>query len=83
MKQKDFLLILVIVIVSAFVSYFASKLIFVPPKNRQQQVEVVQSISTDFPTPDTKYFNTSAFDPTQPINVTQNTNTNPFTNSAH
>ncbi len=83
MKQKDLALIAVIVFLSAIVSFFVSKLIFAPPANRQQQVEVVQAITSDFPKPDSRYFNSSAFDPTKPINIGQNTNTNPFSTTSH
>jgi hypothetical protein len=78
MKQKDLALIVVIVFISAIVSLFVSKIIFVPPKNRQQQIEVVQAVTTDFPRPDSNYFNSSAFDPTQLITIGQSNNTNPF-----
>jgi hypothetical protein len=78
MRQKDIALILIIVFISAVVSLVISKSIFSSPKNREQQVEVVQPITADFPQPDSRYFNTSSFDPTQVINVGQNSNTNPF-----
>jgi hypothetical protein len=78
MKQKDIALIIVIVFISAVVSLFASKAIFTSPKNRQQQVEVVQPVTANFPQPDSSYFNSSAIDPTQLINVGQNANSNPF-----
>ncbi len=82
MKQKDIALIIVIVFLSAVVSLFASKAIFTSPKNRQQEVEVVQPITSNFPQPDSSYFNSSAIDPTQLINVGQNANTNPFSGSS-
>jgi len=82
MKQKDIALIAIIVFISALASFFVSKAIFAPPKNRQQQVEVVQAITTDFPQPDGRYFNTAAFDPTKPITVTQSTTTNPFSSTS-
>lgn len=82
MKQKDVALIIVIIAISAVVSLFASKAIFTPPKNRQQQVEVVQPITANFPQPDTNYFNSSSIDPTQLINVGQNTNSDPFSGSS-
>lgn len=82
MKQKDIALIVVIVIVSAVISLFVSKAIFASPKNRQQQVEVVQPITGDFPQPDSHYFNSTAFDPTQLITIGQNNNTDPFSGSA-
>jgi hypothetical protein len=61
------------------------KLIFTSPKNRQQEVEVVQPISSSFPQPDKRYFNHNSFDPTQPIVIGQNTNPNPFSsdNGSH
>jgi len=82
MKQKDLALVLVIIFVSAVVSLFASKAIFTPPKNRQQQVEVVQPITADFPQPDSKFFNTNSFDPTKLITIGQNNNANPFSSTS-
>ena len=82
MKQKDLVLIIVIVIFSAVVSFFISKAIFAPPKSRQQTVDVVQPITSEFQKPDTRYFNGSSLDPTQTITVSQNNNTNPFNNSS-
>lgn len=78
MKQKDLALIIVIVFVSAVVSLFVSKAIFASPKNRQQQVDVVQPITAGFQQPDSHYFNGSAIDPTQLITIGQNSNPNPF-----
>lgn len=82
MKQKDIALIIIIVAFSAVLSLFVSKAIFAPPKNRQQQVPVVQAITSDFPQPDNRYFNKSAFDPTTTITIGQNSNTNPFNGSS-
>lgn len=78
MKQQDMALIIVIVFVAAVSSFFVSKTIFASPKNRQQQVEVVQRITADFPQPDDRYFNKNSVDPTQSITVGQNANGNPF-----
>ncbi len=82
MKQKDIALIGVVIIVSVVISLFISKAIFAPPKNRQQQVEVVQRIATDFPKPDSRYFNSSAIDPTQLITISQSNNADPFSTTA-
>ena len=81
MKDRDIALIIVIIFVSAIVSFFLSDIIFATPKNRQSQVEVVQPITSNFPQPDARYFNSNSFDPTQLINVGQNANTNPFTST--
>ena len=78
MKQKDIALIIVIVAVSAVISLFVSKSIFTSPKNRQQQVDIVQPITSDFPQPDNHYFNSNSFDPTELITIGQNANPNPF-----
>lgn len=78
MKQKDLGLIVVIVIFSAIISLLVSNAIFASPDSRQQEVEVVEPISTDFPKPDRKYFNKNAFDPTKNITIEQSDNATPF-----
>lgn len=78
MRKKDLPIIIVIVVVSAIISYYISGKIIVPPKNRQQQVDVVQAINSNFTTPDPAYFNSKSIDPTQLITIGQNSNTNPF-----
>jgi len=80
-KQKDIALILVIIFISGVVSLFASKAIFNSPKNSQQQVAVVQPISSSFQQPDTHYFNNQAIDPTQLITIGQSPNADPFSAS--
>jgi hypothetical protein len=83
MKQKDIALIAVVILISAVVSLFVSKAIFASPKNRQQQVEVVQPIASDFPKPDSRYFNKEAIDPTKLITIGQNNNSDPFSSTSH
>jgi ABC-type anion transport system duplicated permease subunit len=78
MKQKDLALILVIAVIGGIASIFVSKIIFVNPKNREQQVEVVQPITADFPPPSSAYFNSNALDPTELITIGSNANPNPF-----
>lgn len=78
MKQKDLPIIIVVVFISAVLSFFLSRFLFASSSSRQQKVDVVQSISASFPTPDTAYFNTGSVDPTQLIQVGTNNNTNPF-----
>jgi hypothetical protein len=78
MKQKDIALIIFVVGFSAIISYFVSNALFASPKNRNQKVEVVQAISSDFPAPDSKYYNKDAFDPTKQITIGQNDNADPF-----
>ncbi len=82
MKQKDLALIVVIVFISTVLSFFLSKTIIASPENRQQAVEVVQPISAEFPQPDSRYFNSNAFDPTKLITIGQNANPDPFSGSS-
>ena len=51
MKQKDITLIVVIAFISAIIAFFVSNKIFVTPANRQQDVEVVDSIDPTFQLP--------------------------------
>lgn len=81
MKQKDIALIIVIVFISAVVSFFVSGKIFSSPKDRQQKAEVVNPITADLPKPDTRFFNDHSFDPTRVIVLGQNANPNPFNGS--
>jgi hypothetical protein len=78
MKQKDLALIGVIAFISAIASFAVSHVLFATPQNQQQQVDVVQSINDIFPTPDSRYFNTSSIDPTQLIQIGNTSNANPF-----
>ena len=78
MKQKDLALIIGIALVSAILSFVISGKLFASPKDREQQVETIEAISTDFPTPSAKYFNSSSIDPTQLIQIGNNSNQTPF-----
>ncbi len=78
MKSKDILLIGVVVFISGLASYFVSGKVISPPKNRKQQVEVVEAISTEFKQPDPKFFNSNSIDPTKLIQIGDNTNPTPF-----
>jgi hypothetical protein len=78
MKQKDIALLIGVAGASMIVSILLSRLILVTPKNRQQQVEVVQVINSDFPTPDSNYFNEESVNPTKLIQIGDTTNQEPF-----
>lgn len=78
MKQKDLALIAVVVFISIVFSLVISKFVIATPENRQQEVEVVQPISGEFQSPDKRYFNNTAFDPTEQITIGENANPNPF-----
>ncbi len=78
MKQKDVALIIVIAAISGFASFFLSHFLFATPQNREQKVEVVDKITTEFPLPSHKYFNENSIDPAQLVQVVDNNNPNPF-----
>ena len=81
MKQKDISLIIVIALLSAVVSIVLTKLLISTPKNRSEKVTIVEPITSDFPAPDQKYFNSNSIDPTRLIRVGDNANPNPFNSS--
>lgn len=78
MKQKDIALIIIVVFFSGVISVFVSKSLIVPPENREQQVEKVQAITTDFKLPDKQFFNNDSINPTQLITIGDNANPDPF-----
>ena len=78
MKQKDILTIVVIVIISGVLSLVISNSIFVKPKDRKTEVEIVAPITSSFQELDKKYYNPQAFDPTKIITIGQNDNSDPF-----
>lgn len=78
MKQKDVVLLIIVVFVSVVVSIVASSLVFKTPTGQSEQVDVVPVISSSFPKPDSRYFNNQAIDPTQIITIGNGNNTNPF-----
>ena len=78
MKQKDIALIVVIAVVAGVISLVLSRVIFVSSEKRQQEVEVVESISTTFNTPSTAYFNPTSVNPTQTIQIGGSNNPTPF-----
>ena len=86
MKKKDIAPLIFVVIFSGVVSYFLSNLLISSPKNRNQEVEVVDPISAEFPitseTPYNKFFNKDSVNPTQKINIGDGSNDKPFKESS-
>ena len=79
MKQKDVLLVAAIAIVAAVLSAVLSNLIFAPASKKTTAVEIVDAISSDFPLPDTRYFNENSINPTKVIVIGENPEDgNPF-----
>lgn len=81
MKHKDMILIAGVVFISAIISYFLSNLLFASPSDRTEKVEVVEPISAEFTLPDSRYFNSQSINPTQQIQIQENSNQQPFNKS--
>lgn len=81
MKQKDILMIVLAAIIGAAVSFGLSSVIISTPKNRQQSVEVVAPISSNFPAPDARFMGPGSINPTRQIQIGNNANTKPFSTS--
>lgn len=78
MKQKDYLLIVVVVIITGVTSFIASNFLISSPKNRQEKVEVVGKITDEFVEPNPKYFNDQSVNPTRTIQIGDSQNPQPF-----
>lgn len=78
MKQKDIVLVILVIFISGVFSLVLSNYLFASPKNRQEKVEVVEPITAEFKQPDKKYFNAESIDPTQIIKIGDNNNNQPF-----
>lgn len=78
MKQKDLGIIIAVIIVSGIFSYILCSKLISPPSNRQQKVEVVEAIGSDFKIPDAAIFNANAINPTKLIEIGPNSNNQPF-----
>lgn len=74
MKQKDIILIVVMVFIGAVLSIIMSNVIFSSPKNRQQTAEVVDVINSEFPAPPPKYFNNNSTNLARPVQVGADSN---------
>jgi len=82
MKQKDVALIIIIAAISGMLSFGVSQLLF-GGSSSKQSVAVVDKITTEFTTPDPKFFNTQSINPAKSIEVGSGDNTNPFNGSGH
>lgn len=81
MKQKDILTIVVIAGVSAILSFFAAKAFFGGEKVYKLTSPNVPTISSEFKSPDTAYFNKDSLNLTKNIQIGDSTNQKPIKNS--
>ena len=69
MKKKDLAIIVLVSGIAAILSYFISSKLFVSSQDKTQQVKKIEVISTEFKTPNNKYFNENSVNPTQTITI--------------
>lgn len=81
MKQKDIALVVIVIIISGALAFVLSNTFITSSSNRKQQVEVVDAITAEFPEADSRYFNENSVNPTQLIQIGDNTNPTPFNGS--
>lgn len=78
MKSKDWQLVGMVVVVVAVITFAIATLLFGGKNTKVLKVEVVSPISSDFPLPNTKYFNEDSLNPTLEIKIGEDGNTTPF-----
>jgi predicted permease len=86
MKQKDIMLIAVIVIIASVLSYLVAGKLFDDPKNYKQKISQVDPISSTFPNVAetgeisslVDYFNKDSINPTGAIQIGIDANDKPF-----
>lgn len=81
MKQKDIATIVVVAFIAAVSSYLIANKVFVTPENRQQNVEVVDKLTAQFDTADSRFFNQDSINPTTNTGL-DSTNQTPFNGAA-
>ncbi len=80
MKKNDIAALVLIVMLSAAISYVVANSIIGSPETNPVQVEVVSPINETFPAPDPRIFNENAIDPTVDIKAGSEETNKPFSN---
>jgi hypothetical protein len=78
MRKQDRMILVVVALFSAIVSFVLSSLIISTDESKSVSVEVVSPIKGELLRPDEKYFNSNAINPTRDTTPTQEPNNNPF-----
>ncbi|HEY1645608.1 MAG TPA: hypothetical protein VGF75_04480 [Candidatus Saccharimonadales bacterium] len=83
LRQKDIIALVVALIAGVFMSLLVDKFAFSNSASQNTEVDVVPTIHTDFPAPSIAYYNSQAVDPTQIINISPNSSSQPFNTSSN
>lgn len=78
MKQKDWIVIIVVGFVSGAVALLLSGTLFSSEEVRSQKVEVVPAISPELADTDPRYFNDKALNPAKDIEIGSDPTADPF-----
>ena len=78
MKRKDIMMIVVVVLIAAIFSSVVSGMFITTPEDREQTVEVSSPITSELQRPPADYFNQEAINPTQTIQIGDDSNKQPF-----
>ena len=78
MKRKDLLLIAVVIILATVISIIVSSVFISSESDRQQSVETVDALPSEFDRPGDDYFNEESVNPTQVIEIGEDANNQPF-----
>lgn len=79
MKQKDIVLIVFVAGLSAIIAFLVATKLIVTSANRQQQVEVVDTLTSEFTQPDKRFFNEKSINPVKSSSASGTQNDSPFT----
>jgi|JI10StandDraft_1071094.scaffolds.fasta_scaffold1641669_2 hypothetical protein len=78
LKAKDFTTLILLIGVSAVVSFLLSRVLFSNTKTLTSKVEVVNPVSSEFNYENKSYFSEDKLNPTKDITVSGNNNTDPL-----
>lgn len=78
MKQKDIVLIAIVVLFAGILSVIVSNIFFTPDSNKSLTAEIVDPINSEFQPPDKRVFNKDAINPTKLIEIGNSNNNQPF-----
>ena len=77
-KSKDLTVLVILVGISALISYFASNALFSSKKSLSTKVELVDQVTSDFSYENKTYFTNNPLNPTKNITISQNNNQKPL-----
>lgn len=69
MKQKDWVVIGIVIVISGALSFIVSSKVISTKSDREVEVKKVEAISTEFTRPSNQYFNDQSVNPTETITI--------------